>query len=167
MFTFSININLSDRDWDKVEEEFNLALRQIKNEISEEIEWRWRIKAGLQLNTSREEYLKALRFETTVDGVTANLEGWLPVVTEAGLTTKSFDMRPGLLKGRERRVIPMGKPSGSRGFATVPYGEKSPPWQWAEIKHPGGVQIHKQVQQEVEEELIPEAFNKLASRFSI
>lgn len=87
------------------------------DELMEEIEWSWRQKAAMTLDTSREEYLKGISVERTGDEIQVTLDGWLPVAVETGC--EPFAMKPGLLGSALFRVIPMGKPKASKGFATV------------------------------------------------
>ena len=142
---------------------FNTMLDAGMDELTKKVEDSWKQKATASLDTSKDEYLKALKIDSNQETITVSLNGWLPVVVETG--AEPFDLKPGLLQGRQSRPIPIGKPF--KYFRTVSVNSPADSWIWKEHKHPGGVQINKQIQEEVDNNLVPKIFGDLLSKISI
>jgi len=102
------------------------AYRQGLTAFGKELERVWRDKASSELNSTFAAYMSGLSVRVSNDGVEATLSGWLPVALEAG--AKRFDMKPGLLRKRQSRVIPMH----DGDFRTVSVRSPASSW-W----HPG------------------------------
>src|SRR5690349_4372126 len=96
-----------DIDWKKLEKEFNTEAEKAARDFQKAIENAFKEKANDLLDKSRVKYLEGLSFSTNIeaDSVIATVSGWLPVAVEEG--AQAFDMKPGLLKGRRSRVIPL------------------------------------------------------------
>lgn len=120
------------------ERDIKEAVQQIHQEVEQSFE-RY-AQASFSEDTAAK-YLAGLRVRATSNGVEADIEGWLPTALEEGFPR--FDMKPGLLAGRQRRVIRLH----NGNFRTV--SKKSPETSWW---HPGlqARNIAEQVREEVE-----------------
>ena len=161
----TITLKFKPLNIDELEREFQKAVEEGMNELSEEVEWEWRTQAAQKLDTSRDEYLKALSFTKQKDSVEVTLDGWVANMVELG--HQRFNMKPGLLKGNLWRVIPLGKPKGSKGFSKVSINSPADSWIWEEIKHKGGVQIHKSVQEAVDTKHVPRIFKQIMEKIKL
>ena len=99
------NPNPSDVDWKAAEKQLEAEISAGLQEFRAALELSWREKVQQNLKTTSDEYLRNLSFSVKKDSVEATLTGWLPVALETG--AERFDMKPGLLKGRQSRIIPM------------------------------------------------------------
>lgn len=120
---------LPELDIDKAERIFDEELKIAFKAWQHLIEWSYKEQAENELRTTSKEYLKGLSTRIVDDGVMATLDGWLPAALEEGVPR--FDLKPGFLKGRQWRVIPVGAPGQIR-FRTV--SQHSPKDSWW---HPG------------------------------
>jgi len=141
----------------QIEKAVMAAHKQGSAALAKEVERVWREKAQSVLDSSLTEYMDGLIVRADVDGVEATLSGWLPVALESG--AQRFDMKPGLLKNRTSRVIPMHDGE----FRTV--SKTSPPSSWW---HPGfeAYDIHEEVFKETED-MIAKAYTPAFSRIKI
>jgi len=136
-----VSVEFQDVHWDAVDDAYSKAVEDSFQKLAEEIEWKWRQKASIQLHTSRQQYLDGLHVDYSHNEITASLTGWLPVAVEQG--TQGFDMTKGLLGGALHRTIGIEKAKSGHLFNEV--GQGSTWW------HPGILarRIHKQVEREV------------------
>lgn len=116
----------TDANWAKLRQDFERQADKALRAYRAEIERTWKEKAEGSLSTTYDEYMRGVTFNVEQDGLSVQLSGWLPVAMEEG--AERFDMKPGLLGGRQSRVIRLhnGK------FRTVSL--QSPAWSWW---HPG------------------------------
>ncbi len=121
------------------------------------VQGRWETQARSKLDSSVEQYLAGLVVEQQSNGVKATIKGWLPVALEAG--APSFDMKPGLLAGRQSRVIPMHDGE----FRTV--SKNSPEHSWW---HPGFTPyaIHEDIQADADD-MVQRAFGPAFDRVKV
>lgn len=89
-------------DWAAMEEDFEQTYQAALDAFYSAIQKEYNTQSD-KLNTSKEKYREGLKFSKDRDGVSATVEGWLPVAVEEG--AKSFDMKPGLLKNTPWRTI--------------------------------------------------------------
>lgn len=127
------------------------GMRNFKTEITRI----WNEKAAASLDTTTQAYMSGLSVQVVSDGVEATLSGWLPVALETG--AQRFDMKPGLLRDRQSRVIKMHDGE----FRTV--SQMSPAHSWW---HPGfkPKSIHEEVFAETEaaaEKAFTAAFDRI------
>jgi len=148
-------------------DEIDMAAENIENHLDdtiygiarEALEF-WRNEAGRTLNTTRLRYQSALYIyedfsEGTVISLTTQNDSLLDAI-ENGAT--GFDMKPGLLKGAVRRVIPIGdKPD----FRTVSTSQGSDKWM-----HPGweGINLKDVTDDYIDDVLIPKHLEKLLEK---
>lgn len=118
---------LPDIDWQKIRKGFENQVRKSLRAFKREIEIEWNYQAQQQMKTTAAKYMEGVSFTLTSDGVDVFIQGWLPVALEQGTTP--YDLKPGFLKGRTSRVIPL---EGGKRFRTV--STNSPPGSWW---HPG------------------------------
>lgn len=116
----------ANQNWEKLSAELEAEAAVAMEAFRHAIEWAYQDTARKSLKTTSDKYLEGLSVTLDDDGVQATIEGWLPVALEDG--AGAFDMKPGLLAGRSKRVIPMHK----GGFATVSVFSRPGSW-W----HPG------------------------------
>jgi hypothetical protein len=111
------------------------------NAFRDEVEKAFMAKAQVKLSSTFDEFKDGVRVAIAGDGVEIHVEGWLPVALETG--HERFDMKPGLLDGRDYRVIPMHDGE----FRTVSKNSPSESW-W----HPGFEprNIHKDIEDDVD-----------------
>lgn len=118
----------------------------------------WQSEAGKRLKTSREAYQKSLvvanagdgtyRIELAGRGGTASKDQkWLAKAVEDGIP--AFDMKSGLLQGRQSRVIPINPPEG-RKLVTV--RNTSIGWMYPGLK---GIHLIDCVTTELNDTIIP------------
>ena len=144
------------KDWKKLRMEFEVEAERALEKFRAEIEKTWKEKAQASMSQeSSQKYLAGLNFVKESDGVTVEVTGWLPVALEEG--QDPFDMKPGLLKGLERRIIKMK----NGNFRSV--SRKSPSDSWW---HPGieAKKIGEQVKKE-EKKIRQKAFGPLFKEF--
>lgn len=133
------------------------AVSEGLDNLVNELETRWLRHAEMKLNTSIQDYMEGVSVAKTKDGAEITIKGWLPVALETG--APGFDMKPGLLAGRDFRVIPMHDGE----FRTV--SKNSPPESW---KHPGleARNIHEAVEAEADD-IIQKSFGSAFERIRI
>jgi hypothetical protein len=168
-----IDIKLRDMpDFEGFGEEFDTQFKKSIKKMAYEAKEFWQSEAGRRLKTSRESYQKALAVYESESGASVRLGGsgtkdqrWLAKAVETGIP--SFDMKPGLLAGADRRIIPVtDRVSGQTKFRTVAkYGQDH---KWV---HPGitGIHLQDEVIKELNETIIPKyvekAFDAAKKRF--
>jgi hypothetical protein len=135
----------------QVEADIKMAIQKISGFTEEQ----YFVKASGTLRNTLQEFMEGVNVELSEDGVEVTIDGWLPLALEEG--TGRFDMKPGLLAGRQHRTIPMH----DGGFRRV--SENSPASSWW---HPGlqAANISEQVKEEVEpyaEELFKRIFDRV------
>ena len=156
-----VDIAVEGIDFDKLEEGMESAINDAMHKFAEEVEFTWRRKAADKLNTSRQKYLEGLKVDVVAGEVQASLTGWFPVAIEDGW--ERYDMKPGLLKNAQSKVIPIGKNAGETPkFVTM--RANSPGW-W----HPGFEPQHisNDVQDEVDERIVDEVFGAALGRVTV
>jgi len=129
MFGFQISLKSRISGSKMAEFEDDLGLdnfdQDITTEIADDALAEWEHLAKATLGDSAEGYIEAMRVEDDGEGsVNMMLDGALPNMQEKG--SPAFDMKPGLLAGREYRVIPIthGKPgSGSNPMSKQAYSK--------------------------------------------
>ena len=151
----------SEVDWKKLRADFEAEATLALQKFRDEIERTYQEKAMNQLNTSRDKYLEGLSFNINEDGVDVEINGWLPTAVEEG--AEAFDMKPGLLAGRDNRVIRLH----NGNFRTV--STKSPANSWW---HPGiqAKPISSQVkaeEDEIAERTVKPVVDKFLDRIEI
>lgn len=142
---------------EEMEEEAEAEIERVMWELAAYVEQSFVTKAKEYLNTTAEAYAEGVRVNKQDTRIEVSLEGTLPNMLEHG--TDRFDMKPGLLKGRLHRVIPMH----DGGFRTVK--RDSPPMSWW---HPGfeAINLADLVREEVEP-VAEEAFAEIRNRFKV
>lgn len=157
-----IQMDVVGANFDAISQKLEEAIEEGWATVAKEIERVWQEKAAQELNSTRDDYLKGLSVDHLGgDLIQATLTGFLPVAIEEG--HQGYDMKKGMMGSAVRRVIPIGKRKGGNiNFRTMTAASDG--W-W----HPGfqAKQIHKQVQEEVAERVIPEVFGPLISRISL
>lgn len=152
-------IELTVEETEKFEELPDMVVEAAR-EIGADALHYWRTQAGMMLNTTRERYQQALEVsEDFSDGVVVRMkeDDKLVVAIECG--KQSFDLKPGFLKGRPARVIPINPP---RDMRTVTSGTDASKW-----IHPGftALNLAEETGSYIDDELVPnkleELFNKL------
>lgn len=129
----------------------------------------WETVAGQNLNKTRDRYIKALEFvQKGENEISIHLnpgkEHKLANMLEGGW--ESFDMKPGFLKGRTYRVIPLDTPSG-RIFKTVSLKSSEYSWwnlgewsgKWGYRKE--GYNFREEVAKEMEDNIIPRHIDRV------
>jgi len=131
----------------------------------------WKSEAGRRLKSSRIAYQAALEWEADLQsGVTIGLSGgtssqnFLANAVESG--APSYDMKPGLLKGRAMLRVPLNVDrrvvfSNPKVFATVTKDSATDSW-----VHPGweGMNIVDDVINELNDEIIPRRLGELLEK---
>lgn len=156
-----ISIDTGSIDFEGLSEYFEDAADKAMDELTDDIEWAWRAEVGRTLDESKEKYLEGFTIERNGWEISVRLEGWLPVALERG--GKAFDLKPGFLRGHIYRIIPMGHPTVDR-FRTVSINSAPDTW-W----HPGleGRGIGERVFQQVQDEILPEVFDRVFSSIKL
>jgi len=135
------------------------AIYEGLKELRNEVEMTWNRYAQMAFDTSAKEYMAgvSVKVNSQADGIQIDIQGWLPVALETG--APRFDMKPGLLKGRDFRVIPMHDGE----FRTV--SKTSPKDSWW---HPGfqGRRIHEQIEWE-SSDMLERAFGPAFDRIKV
>lgn len=132
-------------------------LDQIESDIGREALRYWQEESGKFLNTTRLRYQQSLSiYEDFAEGgtvVSMATEDKLVIDIEEG--KPSFDMKPGLLKGAERRVIPMNKGTDMR---ILTKGTDDSKWQ-----HPGfrGLHLAEATDEYINNTLLPKHLDEL------
>lgn len=155
--SLNIFIDASKASFIEISDELAEKIEENLDEVTEEIEWSWRKHASKKLKESKEEYLKSLKITRSGNTIQAELSSPLAVHVEVG--SNYFDLKPGFLKTRLSRIIPMKNPLR---FRTVSLGKRG----W---KHPGirAREIHKDVMYDFENEILPQAMDKLMANLKI
>lgn len=127
--------------------------------LAEEVEWEWKRLASSKLDESKDKYLDGFSVEKVGKEVRVRLDGFLASALERGAS--SYDLKPGFLKGRIWRNIPMGHPTVNR-FRRVS-------WNSSGWKHPGfkPMGIADEVQEAVSNRIVPEIFDELIGQIKI
>jgi len=133
------------------------AYRQGLEAFRSAIQQTWWDAASESLDSTLQTYMSGLTVTVANDGIEATLNGWMPVVREVG--SDKFDMKPGLLKNRSSRVIPMH----DGGFRTVSTTSPASSW-W----HPGfeAKNINDEVFKKTDE-LLAQSFGKAFDRVKV
>ncbi len=116
-------------NFDEFSEEFELEFHKNLKKIAYETKDLWMSEAGKRLKRSREAYQRSLTVQNPGEGQYSVVLGgpggrasrqdkWLALAVEQGIPNM-WDMKPGLLKGRESRVIPLNTLDKGRIFRTV------------------------------------------------
>lgn len=154
---FSILIKAEGFPVEDMGKEISQQIEESLDEIAEEIEWSWRRHAANKLKESKDEYLNSLKVSRVGTTIEVSLNSKLAFYIENG--SSAFDLKPGFLKGKLHRIIPMKNPLR---FRTVSI--RSSGW-----KHPGikAREIHKDVMLDFEQEILPQVMDKLMSNIKI
>jgi len=118
MINFELDMDTSGM----MEAEIDVAVGNIMDAVAEAARDEWiRQAQESSLITAKEEYINGIGEVEAPSATqrTITLEGWLPNAIEEG--AGSFDMKPGLLKGKEHVAVPMlyGKP-GQTNLPALP-----------------------------------------------
>jgi hypothetical protein len=120
----------------------------------------WSEEAGRNLNTTRERYQAQISIyedygDNSVAVVLNEENDRLVGGLESG--SKPYDMKAGLLDGRQKRIVNMGGP-GITKFKTVTQAPQNAKWQ-----HPGfpGLKLVDIVEDELDNAIIPKYTEKL------
>ena len=103
-----LNIEIDFTGLEDIEDDYYESIEYDFSEIQDEIERMWVDKVSEVLTDTRQQYLDGLKFEKSQDSMTVTVEGFVPASMELGI--KSYDLKPGFLKGRQSRVIPLWAP---------------------------------------------------------
>lgn len=87
----SVSFKMKMPDFDKLQKDFEDKINQAMDEYTEEVSQRWKEKAEMYLDTSKDPYLAGLSVEKIDMGCRVTLSGWLPVAVEQGIP--AFDMK--------------------------------------------------------------------------
>ena len=138
-------------------EMFDDLIAEGMENLRNEVEKSWKLKAEKHLDTSLKSYEDALIVRVDGEVIEATLTGWLPVSVEEG--HGPFDLKPFLLQGRNKRVIYLADGE----FRTV--SKDSPPDSWW---HPGiqAQSINMQIEAELPE-MMERAFSHIFERVEI
>ena len=120
---FSLNIAVKARIPEYIKELYDTDNfeKELTKEIEKEAMAKWEELAKATLGSTAEEYIASMRSETYDNKVVLKLDGTLSNMQEKGST--EFDMKPGLLKGKESVTIPIAHSSsigGARGMISGP-----------------------------------------------
>ena len=146
-------VDLPEFDLDKMSEEIEEMVRDGMPKLRRKIRAAWDEKASQIFSASTQKrYMQGVRFSVDKDSLEIDvvIKGWLPVALETG--APRFDMKPGLLQGRDSRVIPMH----DGGFRTVSIRSPQDSW-W----HPGlqATDLAGEVQKEIPD-MLPKVFTR-------
>jgi hypothetical protein len=157
-----ISFDIDDKAMAELVDHVHLRIDTALEELTDEVEWVWRkIAAGSnKLNTTKDIYLDAIKVEREGDEIVMSLTNDLANQVESG--SDPYDLKPGFLKGRTHRVIPLVEQGRPVKFRMI--SQKSEPW-----IHPG---IHPrniidEVKAELENNIIDEVFSRVMARSSI
>lgn len=134
----------------------------------------WEAVAGQTLNKTRDRYIKALEFVQKADNeisiqLNPGKEHTFANMLEGGW--ESFDMKPGFLKGRTYRVIPLDTPSGKL-FRTVSLTSPDSSWRnlgkWSGKlgQRKEGYNLREEVAKELEDNIIPRHLDRIISELN-
>ena len=142
-------------------EEFSRRLPEAMLEIARRGVDFWRSEAGRRLRSSRDKYMDALYVDYGGGDIAIRLGSGLPedkLVLALEMGAPMYDMKPGLLAQRGRRVIPLSPGGGATIYRTV--SDDSPSELFI---HPGwpGLFLHETVMEELENNIIPEVIQEL------
>jgi len=159
----SLGPSPTQTDWRKLNEDFNREAQKAIRAYRAEIEkvWKAEAKKKIKSDPAQKKYLAGVSFVATKDGVDVNISGWMPVALEEG--AGAFDMKPGLLAGRQYRDIRLE--SGHIRRVSV----MSPPKSW---RHPGiearkiGQEVRKQ-EPEIHKKTVQPVIDKFLGRITI
>lgn len=161
---------------DAIDERFKQTIEDGLDELSQEIEWRWRTKASSTLVESRKKYLDGLSIERFGNEIQVILKDFMSAAVEGGSQPQNLKQIFGM-----GRVIPMGHPP-AQAHAWFHAGREMPRFRTVSNKspwiHPGitprksgtnpqNLTIGEQIQKECEETIIDEVFDKIFSKLSI
>lgn len=159
-----IEMEVLGLDTKALEQEIKEKIESGMDELLEEIEWTWRMKASSELNTSKQAYLDGLNFEKNGTDIDINISGGLAVAIESG--SEKFNLKPGFLKngkmGGLYNTIPI-MINGVQQYRTVRPGQQKTPWD-----HPG-IQARSfgdKVKVEMDD-MVDKVFSKLFNRVNI
>lgn len=142
-------------DLDRLDE-FTTKAEEAAWEIGVEAKEFWSSEAARHLNTTRLRYQNALEvYEDFSEGVTVQLNPDDSFVTEIEEGTPGYDMKPALLGGEIRRVIPIG-PTGEMRVVSRDQGSEV----WMKKAHPG-LKLEEVVDAHTENAIIPTHLNRL------
>lgn len=117
-------------------------------------------ESGRKLKTTRSRYANAIYiYEDFMEGgIVVGVDNKDPLVDAIENGAPGFDMKPGLLKGRKIRVIPLNK---GKDMRTVSAGHGSDKWM-----HPGwqGLHLIEVLDEELDNTIIPDELNEMFIR---
>jgi hypothetical protein len=155
--THKTKIQVTGPSKEQVSKAVDAAIAEGTTRLADEVQKQWLRHAEMKLQTTAEEYMNGVSVSSDEDTVTVQIKGWLPVALEAGRAP--FDMKPGLLDGRDFRIIPMHDGE----FRTV--SSRSPSGSWW---HPGFEPraIHEEVMNDMDD-LIQRSFGPAFARVKV
>lgn len=155
----NISIEFDEQAMADLIDHVNLRIDLAMDELADEVEWTWRRLAAdsSKLNTTKQTYLDAIEVSREGDSIVLALTDTLAAAVEEG--SDPYDLKPGFLKGRTHRVIPLVESGRPVQFRTI--SQKSGPW-----IHPG---IHPrsivgEVKAEVENTILSDVFDRVMAR---
>lgn len=156
--SLKIDVEFVPIDVKKLESSIETSVIDGMAKLRDEIEKKWRAHAKATLGSLGPKYLEGLSVTHEKFDVDVRLSGELGVAIEEG--SGRWDMKPGILKGAEARVIPMGSKANPK-FRTMK--ARSSGW-W----HPGyqGRAIRTEVTRQMPR-MVKDVFKPLMSRIKI
>ena len=156
---FSIELYASSLDL--VEEFLEDRMDEFLDELAEEAEMIWRkfAEESTKLQSSKKTYIDAIKVQRDGSSISMTLDDPHAADLEDGSTP--FDLKPGFLRGKQYRVIPLVN-NGVTTFKTLVAG--APGW-----IHPGqeARNLTDDVTSELSENSIGEIFARVINRTSI
>ena len=160
----TFKLELDKESLSEVVDNINLRVDVALDELTEEVEWQWRMLASrsTELKSTKEKYLDAIEVKREGDEIILSLTDPLAASMEAG--SGPYDLKPGFLRGKQFRIIPLVSPGTDNvtGFRTLTQGSAG----WV---HPGhkARKIVDQVTAELEATVVVEVLAKVFSRTKI
>jgi len=146
------------QDMDLTEDEIEEAAYKSAQEALEF----WRNEASRRLDSTRDRYVDAIYiYEDFGEGVVIGLSETDEMVIHLEQGYGRFDMKPGLLQGRDSRVIPIRERSYMPvHFRTVTKRQGADKW-----IHPGweGLHLVEEVDRELDNKIVPKYIEELVS----
>jgi hypothetical protein len=156
--TFSTQVDTEIAE--KIRDVFEDVVDDFIDELAEEVEWEWRKQASAssKLRSTKKQYLDAIEVVREGDDIHMVLNDPIASAVEDG--SSEFDLKPGFLRGKPYRTIPIVESSGTvTKFRRV--SQSSTGW-----RHPGieARSITDQVKNELDSGLVVDVFKKVVAR---
>lgn len=167
----NVTIEIDTKDLPLSIDSQELARRIAKQSIKEAQTF-WHSEAGRRLNTSRQRYQEAIQIDLNDDAPAVYLQHPNPRINKFILNLEigidKLDMKPALLKGKDKRVIPLWADAHHAGrqvqFVTVSTKSDPKSWLWPKSyrsKVRRGVNIHNTVIKQLDRNIIRRVANEV------